>query len=299
MSEKWFEKSEKASPFWISLTLFLVKNLPRRILRFCAFFVALFYCIKASNERANINKFYHLLDNYNSVATTKNPFRAFYNFYEFAISITDKLAVWCSKISQDDLVLKSGVDELFINPKSGGKIVLLSHFGNPEIAKAIGENRGLKMAIFAHYANTQNFANTLLELSKGDAKIFMVEALDINAMIEISKFINEGGYLFIAADRATMSGDKISNVEFLNATALFSQGPFFLAAILKCEIWALWCERFGNKFSIECEKIADKIDKKEVDTALNRYTKSLEKRCINNPKMWFNFYDFWGEYERV
>ncbi|WP_158336119.1 hypothetical protein [Campylobacter iguaniorum] len=244
-----------------------------------------------------MKKFYA---NLNAKFATKHKNR-FLNFYEFSNSLTDKIAVWLGKIKFDDLILDNEreLNKLFFSGGSG-KVVIVSHFGNIEIARALSSHaKGLKMAILVYDKNSANFTNIINSLSKTNIKTFKVDELDISSMLEISNFIDGGGFICVMGDRTPLNGNKTTQVKFLGKMADFPQGGFAIASILKCDIWALWCIKIKGKYHLKADFLANDVNRRKIGSYIQIYADLLAQNCKSYPQMWFNFFDYWGKNEKL
>jgi len=115
----------------------------------------------------------------------------------------------------------------------------------------------------------------------------------------------------LLADR-TLPGNsqrsKAVALPFLGAPALFPDGPFRLAAMLRQKVvFMAGLYRGGRHYDLRFVEIADfgsaagasATSGAERDlairAALERYVATLEAMCREAPYNWFNFYDFWAD----
>lgn len=81
--------------------------------------------------------------------------------------------------------------------------------------------------------------------------------------------------------------------------APFPQGPFILAALLRCPVLLIFALKQQGKLHIHCEPFADPLLLPRADRhaaleqAVNRYAARLEHYALQAPLDWFNFFDFW------
>lgn len=328
----WANENEKGSEIFLKITLWLVMHLPRFALRFCSFFVALFYFIFSSNQRLNLARFYENRADFLAQKRAnffKKNLQIFSNFYEFALCICDKMAVWGGKLPKNSVefidiefienelfgnfhksqdFIESKTDSIQIDSIKStqkGQILLGAHFGNLEIASALmRDDVGLDLTFLVYQKHSQKFNKILKKLYRKNIKIMFVNELDPTALLGLSEIIERGGHIGIMGDRSAKSGSKNVNLDFLGKSAEFSLGAFILARLLKCKISALWCykRRADGKFIVELEPLnfSQKEDlraQKDVLPFLEKYIKSLQNRAALEPNQWFNFYDFWVQNE--
>lgn len=304
---KWWKKEEKAGMFLLKITLYMVVYLPSVILRVCIFFVTLFYYVVNKEERNNIALYRKNLLNYykDDVKDTLSKTTTYSNFYAFSESICDKIAVWKGKIEYKDLVfaneeyLHNELSIKYDDKDRKGHILLVSHFGNIEVMRAISRHiKETKIAILVYQQHSQSFANMINEISKTELKAFDVSDLSIDKMLELSELINEGCHIGIMADRVSLNDRKNIKVKFLGEDCLLPTGAFILAGLLKCPVTTIWCEKIKGKYHVEIEKVTDKVilsgnKEDSIRPYINKYVSILEKHIKNNPTQWFNFYNFW------
>lgn len=297
----WFERKEKAGTFWLRLTFFMVRILPKPILSLCVGLVSFIYYLFSKDERANLRLFYQNLYEFSG----KKPLSAFRNFYAFAYSICDKIAVWQNKITLKNL--KFSDKNLLYKELVGaqkGHIVLSAHFGNVEITRASSnEEKVLKMTILMHKKNAENFLNFLGEISKNKLEILFVDEFDISTMIRLKEIVESGGHIGIMGDRVSINGGKNVRVNFLGKSCLFPQGAILLASLLKTKLSFLSCDKEKDHFNVnfmpinydEKGLLSFENRAKELEFCMQKYLIHLENLVVKNPTQWFNFYDFWGQ----
>jgi predicted LPLAT superfamily acyltransferase len=89
-------------------------------------------------------------------------------------------------------------------------------------------------------------------------------------------------------------------VPFLGAPAPFSQGPYILAALLRCPVLLLFCTRAGDGYRVALEPFAPRIElpARRKQPALEEWTRAyaarLQEHCLGDPLQWYNFFDFWA-----
>ena len=82
---------------------------------------------------------------------------------------------------------------------------------------------------------------------------------------------------------------------FYGASRPFPQGPFILAAILRCPVNLLFALRQQGKLRIYCEPFADPLllprtDRQQaLQHIIDRYAERLEHYALQSPLDWFNF----------
>lgn len=298
-SQQWFEKNEKAGKFWLNLSVKLVSILPNFLLKIACFFVTLFYFIFSPKERGYIKEFYTNLREFQRQKGLKiSKISVYRNFYEFGLSIADKIAVYKGKFCAKDLII--------INPKllfgefidkKEGQIILTSHFGNIEVARTLSlATQKNRLCVLVYSQNAANFMQLLNELNGTQIPAICVNELDLPKMLELKALLESGVHIGVMGDRSAISGKNL-RVNFLTKECFLPQGAFLLAHLLKVQMSMLWCERTKKGYEVETQRLEyeNKTSRDESIKAMaNAYVAELERRVCRRPWLWFNFYDFWG-----
>ncbi|CAD7286188.1 hypothetical protein [Campylobacter suis] len=295
MAKMWWQQNERGGKFLLKLTLLLVTFVPNFVLRPIVFCVSFIYYIFCKNERDNI-KFYLSLLKQRGVSVRS----AFWNFYEFAMSICDKFKAWLGKIKLNDINIVdiNAIKKEFVS-QSRGRILVVSHFGNIDIARTLSsELEWLDITILMYTKHSSEFFKILNEVSKTPVKVLEVDELDVSAMIKIKEIIDKGGHIGIMGDRVNISGTKSVSVPFLGKECEFPVGAFILAGLLKTKVSTFFTFKSDDVYHISFSHIADEVslgrDKEaSVKPYLLSYVRSLEQMCERYPHYFFNFYDFW------
>ncbi len=224
------------------------------------------------------------------------------HFISFANAIIDKLAAWAGTLSVANIEF-SGRDALLTDLQNGrGALLLACHLGNPEVCRVIAsQDDHIKINVLVHTKHAEQF-NRLLQRYNPASGLNLLQVTDINAAtaILLAEKIEQGELVIIAADRTPVGhSQRVSQVNFLGATALLPQGPFILAGLLKCPVYSLFCLKHAEKHRIIFEAFSENLSwpRNQRETALQqaaqRYADQLQQHCLQAPLQWFNFYDFW------
>ena len=314
--ESWFERDECAGSFWLNLTILLVRILPHFALNIVIAVVTATYYVFSKKERANLAKFYTLAQQYCQKNTInlkndrlKNP-NIYLNFYHFGWAICDKISAWIGKIRYDDISINhQSIIKNLCEPKRG-RILLMSHFGNAEVAFALSQKfRNLRIVIFVYQKNTEKFLQMIDKVSGRKIERVFVDEIDIKRLLELREIIESGGHIGIMGDRIALNNKRNVAVDFLGKPCYFSLGAFIIAQLLEAQISAMWCEKIDGKYRVEIENISETNDDfapnvresapqknrrdRFLKPLLQKYVRSLEAHALNNPTQWFSFYDFW------
>jgi len=229
-------------------------------------------------------------------------FWSYKHFISFANAIIDKLAAWSGALSRAD-VQYYGRDELLAGIRKGQGVVLLgSHLGNLEVCRVIADfDKTLRINVLVHTKHAEKF-NRLLNQTDSNSRLNLIQVTEITAAtaILLSDKIAAGELVIIAADRTPVSNQqRVTRVTFMGANALFPQGPFILAALLKCPVYTVFCLKQQGKHAIYFDSFSDSLQfprktrEQAMQQIIQRYAERLQTYCLKEPLQWFNFFDFW------
>lgn len=224
----------------------------------------------------------------------------------FARAAIDKLAVW----ADGDLLQNVQFPDrplLLEQLDSGrGAVLLGAHLGNMEVCRSLARfNRKLKLNVLVHTRNADMFNQLLRELEL-EATVELIEVSDITpgTAIRLAGCIERGELIAILADRVAVdSRSRSQQVEFLGQQASFPEGPFVLAALLKCPVYTVFCTRGDSGYQVSCELLTQRLQlprqrrSEALREAIQQFARILEDNVRRTPLQWFNFYPFWGHAE--
>ncbi|MBI3310406.1 MAG: glycosyltransferase family 2 protein, partial [Serratia liquefaciens] len=81
--------------------------------------------------------------------------------------------------------------------------------------------------------------------------------------------------------------------------APFPQGPFVLAAALRCPVFLMFGLKQQGHLNVYFEAFADPLllprqqRQQALQDTVDSYAARLEHYCLLAPLDWFNFFDFW------
>jgi predicted LPLAT superfamily acyltransferase len=237
-----------------------------------------------------------------SLKLTGSFFWSYRHFISFANAIIDKLAAWSGTLSRED-VKYYGRNELIAAIRKGqGAVLLGSHLGNLEVCRIIADfEKSIHINVLVHTKHAQKF-NRLLKQISDNSRLHVIQVTEITPATSmlLSDKIDAGELVIIAADRTPVSNrQRVTKVDFLGAEALFPQGPFILAFLMKCPVYTVFCLKQQGKHVIyfdhfsEMLKLPRKTREQSMQQIIQRYAECLQAYCLKEPLQWFNFFDFW------
>lgn len=225
------------------------------------------------------------------------------HFMSFAARGVDGFRAWSGAISPGSVTTVTPDTLRALATDRAGALLVVSHLGNVDLARALLDDAArARLTILVHTRHAVHY-NRLLATIRPEAALNLIEVTDIGpeTAIDLRQRIDRGEWVVIAGDRTPVTGaDHVSVVPFLGAEAGFPDGPWILAALLRCPVLLLFCLRQDNGWVLTVERFAETIElpRRDRRDALRRhasaYASRLEAYARAFPLQWFNFYDFWA-----
>lgn len=303
----WSKLAEVGSTWGLRFTFATYRLLGERVTRLLLHPIVFWFFLFAPRARRASRDFLarlHAAGGFDHAPTWRDVYR---HIHAFADAALDKVAAWMGRIDYDRILFEKQADLYALRDSGRGAVVIGSHLGSLETARALAAHLGQQRAINAivYTEHAIRFNEILARTNPGFAvNLIHVGRLGPDTAIELTDKIERGELLFIVGDRTPPAENgRVSQAEFLGASAPFAQGPFILASLLKCPVYLFFClaEETGGKrrFRIHFEHFADQIDlprkarEQVLATWTQRYAERLASYCRAAPLQWFNFYDFW------
>ncbi len=304
MTAKHWAQMEERGVIWgmrLLLRVYLIAG--RKVLQVFLYPVVSYYWL-VNREARQASRSY--LDRLANIAPELKLSGSLYGSYRhficFANAMIDKLAAWSGALSESE-VMYSGRERLFAELTKGRGVLLLgAHLGNLEVCRIIADrDNAIKINVLVHTKHAQKF-NKMLQSTNDKSQLNLIQVSEITAATAQLLYdkIEQGELVVLAADRTPVSNrQRVVKASFLGAEALFPQGPFIIAGLLKCPVYTLFCIKQQGKFAIYFEHFQDSIQYQKHNREqlmaqhIQRFAQRLEMYCLREPLQWFNFYDFW------
>jgi len=299
----WAQMEERGIIWGMQALLKVYLLFGRKVLQFFLYPVVSYYWLINSKSRQASLEYLHRVSAYLPVNTIKTGlYGSYHHFICFANAIIDKLAAWSGAITLQDVEFH-GREIIWRHVEQGqGLLILGSHLGNLEVGRVMAYlGKKVSVNVLVHTKHAEKF-NTLLNRYAEGGKMNLIQVTEMNAAtaMMLQDRIDAGELVVIAADRTPVTGrNRVAKADFLGKTALFPQGPFILASLLKCPVYTLFCLKQHDKQVIYFDHFSDSLSfpKKQRDVMIGccaqAFADRLQHYCLQEPLQWFNFYDFW------
>lgn len=299
--EHWADHKERGSFRLMQLTAFGIKLLGRRVLSPVLYAIVLYFFLFGKRARRSSWLYQQRLADWsgrNELRPTR--WRVFGQYMAFADALLDKLDVWNGRLKIEDIEI---VDPALLrNQLRGerGQMLVGAHLGNLEVCRALAElGEQVTMNVLVHTRHAEQFNRLLGEAGASHLRLIQVSALNPAVMLQLNQRLENGEWLAIAGDRVPLHGGRSVEVDFLGHPALFPQGPWLLAGLLKCPVNLMFCLKHEGRYRVNLEPFTDAVlwrrsDREQVIAHwATRYAERLGHYCLEAPQQWFNFYPFW------
>lgn len=231
------------------------------------------------------------------------------HFMDFAGRALDTFAAWSGAIPPTALQVADPGAMQAATADARGALVVVSHHGNAELALALSDPAlRQRLTILVHTRHAENY-NRLLAAHRGAMTTRMLQVTEMGpeTALLLRQRIEAGEWIAMAGDRIPVTpGGRVCRIPFLGREALFSQGPWILAALLGCPVHLLFCRRLARgSWRLALEPFAERIHlprahRLEVLTEwARRYGERLEREAREAPLQWYNFFDFWAKGDKA
>jgi predicted LPLAT superfamily acyltransferase len=234
--------------------------------------------------------------------------RAFRQFWEFGVSIVDKVVSWREGIPLEQFTWEGRDEVKALLAQGQGVIFLGAHVGNIEVIRAFGETRRVVINALMFTGNSPRIRAFLEEINdKSFLRVIDLSAMDPSMVFDLQERLDRGEIVALLGDRATKhSVGRVVEVPFMGRMAQFPEGPWILASLLDAPVYTVFSMRErGNRYRVEFSRLADRISlpratrKAALQGYISQFASRLEEIVRRYPFQWFNFYPFWTEEERA
>lgn len=301
---RWDQLKERGGLLPLNLMLMFYRLGGRWLCHIVLYLVIFWYWIFSSTAR-RASQLY--LQKLHTFAGAQSPFRtapnwrnSFQHLMQFGLCILDKIEGWLGRIPEQQLRLH-GHEQLRAQYQKG-TIIVVSHFGNIELLRALKSEHAQKINVLVYQKHATQFNRFLKQLNgNADIHLLPVDEMGVETAIHLQEKLDQGEWVIMAADRVPVQSGRVQVVSFLGEEADWPQGAWILANLLKVPVLAIFSYRFEQHFHVHIHKLAEQLNfprqtrVQAMQNVMRRYVELLEQHCIRAPYQWFNFYNFWNK----
>ncbi|AWL29871.1 acyltransferase [Acinetobacter defluvii] len=301
---QWNQLKEKGGMLPLTLMLWFYRIGGRVLCRIVLYFVIMWYWLFSNLAKQASLEYLNKLHQF---AGERSPFsqaptfaQTYTHLMQFGECILDKIEGWLGSIPEQKLNLYGHAH--FRAHYQKGAIIMVSHFGNVELLRAIKSEHPQKINVLVYQKHATKFNQFLKTINdKADIHLISVDELGIETAMLLQDKLDQGEWVILAADRVPVQSQRVQKVSFLGEDAQWPQGAWILASLLKVPLLAVFCYRQQDQFDVHIHMLADKVDLPRANrlatmqVITRQYVALLEQHCIRAPYQWFNFYHFWNK----
>src|SRR5262245_29486822 len=312
----WYTERERGSTLGMRITVWLYRWLGYRVAQLVVFaIVAYFFATDAAGRRASrryLARLYATPGGAAALGGAPSARKVFRHFMAFGLSILDRIGFWLGDPAGFAVAVR-GMEHLDRVARDGrGALVLGSHLGSFDAMRLLAEKRSpLRVNVLTYTRNAARINGILRRLGgAGPAGREGVRAIPVQPdgfqhLVEAKACLERGEVVAILADRVPPGETRsIARVSFLGGAARLPEGPFRLAALLRCPVLLMSGLRSGERrYEIRVEPFAERVElprsgRRAASAALcQRFADWLAAGCLRAPYQWFNFYPFFVDDE--
>ncbi|MCG5078716.1 glycosyltransferase family 2 protein [Paraburkholderia tagetis] len=301
----WWRTAERGSRLGMSLLALSCRLFGRRFTELWLHPIVAYFLVTGRPAREASRRYFDRLRECSPQRDTPRPgwLTAYRHMLAFAQSGFDKLAAWSGRLDMAEVRIDDtrALDALIESGR--GALVLGSHLGNLEMARALAVRGAQTKVTAVVYREHAKRFNSVLASAHHDFAQHLVQVNDFGpeTALMMQQRIERGELLVIVGDRTPAhETGRTTEARFLGETATFAQGPYVLAHALACPVYLLFCLKEGSGYRLYFESFAERIDlprrgrAEHIAAWAQRFAARLEHYCRKAPYQWFNFYDFWA-----
>lgn len=307
--EHWAETRERKGLAGLKFMLWIYRIFGRGIFTLFLWPVIGFYWLSGGPQREASRQWLQKVHAF--AAQKKQPLPArmnsFHHFLRFGEAMLQKIASWRGDLRWGkEIDFAAGAEQALAAGQPGGRLILASHLGDIEACRALAQQvSGLVINALVFTDNAERFRQMMDEVAPDASQhVIPVSNIGPETAILLQQKLDAGEWVAIVGDRTAVNRQRggVRRViwsNFLGEPAPFPQGPFVLAAALRCPVLLMFALREQGQLKLHCEPFADPLllpratRQQALQEAVDRYAARLEHHALIAPLDWFNFFDFW------
>jgi predicted LPLAT superfamily acyltransferase len=225
----------------------------------------------------------------------------FRQYQNFTTIHTDR---YLARQGQSTAFVEKGMQSLEAALGRSGAIILMSHFGNWEMAARLlmRDRQDLRLLLYMGVKEKEGVEKTQKEeLRRAGVTIIGADQDGGSpfAVVDGVRLLQEGGIVSMTGDIVWRKEQRCVQVTFLGGTASIPEVPFVFAMVSGCPIYVFFAFRTGtNRYRFVLSepitvRAANRTErKKAIAEAAQRYADLLEEALRTHPLEWYHFERF-------
>jgi len=297
----WAAEQERSNAGALRLMTWIALRCGRRVARAVLHLIALYFLLFAPKARRASGRY--LARVFGRTARWRELYA---HVYCFAATILDR--VYLLRPGSATLRFEVLGHHHVVHSLAAGEggFLIGAHLGSFEALGATSRLSPEMNVAMAMYPDNARLINAALDAIAPGERPAIIALGRAGSMLAIRDHLAANGLVGLLADRAVPGESARTNalrVPFLGSDAVFNDGPFRLAALLRQRaVFMVGLYLGGAQYQVRFEPLADfsvaepaAAREQRIQQAVLRYAAILESLCREHPYNWFNFHDFWGD----
>lgn len=306
----WREIPERGSAWGIAILRVILRIGGLRVMRVVLAPVAFYYLLTHGVARTASRDYISRLNLYCSKRGLPCPlpddWRGVYqHIYSFALGMAEKYAAWSGGAVLGTSIQKDGLEVARrLTQRREGVVLLASHLGNFDISIAFGAfDTGRRFRILIDHAGMRRFNDLRFSTMRHDRIVFHdADNVGPETAVELRRAVDDGDIVVLAADRLGAPGDDSVRVRLLDGQAVLPVGPWVIAHLLGCPVYAVFACREGTGYRLIPFVIGERVElgsragrRENIRQHAQHFADCMERVMLRYPEQWYNFFQFWHE----
>ncbi len=299
----WADIGESTSALGIRFLCGVHRWLGRWPFRLCLYpVVACHWLANATARHASREYLLRLRSRFGESMPAPNPWNSLRHFACFAETLLDKILALGGRYPLGKVVTERDTMLAQIAAGQGG-VIVTAHIGCLELCQALAEEvPGFRVTALVHTVHAERF-NRLARRMQPQSRVELMQVTELGpeTAMRLAEKVERGEFVAVAGDRVPIRSKRNARAPFLDREAPFPIGPYVIAAILGCPLFAMSCLHRGDGYVVRFERFEERValPRTDRDAALarqaTRFAQWLEAQVRQAPFDWFNFFPFWDQ----
>lgn len=299
----WADIGESTSALGIRFLCGVHRWLGRWPFRLCLYpVVACHWLANATARRASREYLARLQEHFGAAMPAPNALNSLRHFACFAETLLDKILALGGRYPVGRVATERDAMLAQIAAGQGG-VIVTAHIGCLELCQALAEDvPGFRVTALVHTVHAERF-NRLARRMQPQSRVELMQVTELGpeTAMRLAEKVARGEFVAVAGDRVPINSTRNARAPFLGREAPFPIGPYVIAAILGCPLFAMSCLHRGDSYVVRFERFEDRLvlPRAGRDAALalqvKRFAQWLEAQVRQAPFDWFNFFPFWDQ----
>ncbi|MEJ8859696.1 acyl-CoA synthetase [Variovorax robiniae] len=310
-ADDWSRKPERSNMLALRVICWIALTCGRGVARLVLHPISIYFFLFSPAARRNIKRYLR-----RAIGPDIGWRDGYRLLYSFASTVLDRVYFLRGRWDLFDVSITGNVPVEAEALAGRGAFLLGAHVGSFEALGACKHRSPdaprLRAAMLMFPDNARQINAILNAVSLPEMRPHVIALGRAHSMLELRDWLDAGGMAGLLADRTlpgqesdpgVQRGNNLS-IPFLGEPAIFNDGPFRLAVLLRRKVYFMSGLYLGGaRYDVQFEPLADFsvriTDPAErehrIREAVQSYVTRLEDLCRKYPYNWFNFHDFWLE----